>query len=110
MRKQVLAAALLAAAMAAPATAQTPAGATPPAAYDVTEAKKAVAKLADEIEKTFVFPEVAKRYSATLRAKLAAGGYDAITDRVALATAVTADLQAVAPDGHLAMFPSTTQG
>jgi len=109
MRKHVLAAAMLAA-VAVPAMAQTLTVATPPVpaagAYDAVEAKKAVAKLADEIDKTFVFPEVAKRYSAALRAKLAAGGYDGFTDRAALAGAVTADLQAVAPDGHLAMFPS----
>jgi len=37
---------------------------------------------------------------------IGAGGYDGFTDRGALARAVTADLQAVAPDGHLAMFPS----
>lgn len=106
MRKHVLAAAMLAAAVTVPVTAQTPASVTAPATYDAAEAKKAVAKLADEIEKTFVFPEVAKRYSTALRARLAAGAYDGVTDRAALARAVTADLQAVAPDGHLAMFPS----
>lgn len=106
MRKQVLAAVVLAAA-APPAMAQNgaPAPAAEAAAYDAAEAKKAVARLADEIEKNFVFPDVAKRYAAALRAKLAAGGYDAITDAHMLAGAVTADLQAVAPDGHLAMFP-----
>ena len=111
MRKHVLAVAMLAAAVPVPvpamaqAPAQAPASVTAPAGYDAAEAKKAVAKLADEIEKTFVFPDVAKRYSAALRAKLAAGGYDGLNDRAALARAVTADLQAVAPDGHLAMFP-----
>ncbi len=107
MRKHVLAVAMLAA-VALPAMAQTlttaPAAA-PAAPYDAAVAKQAVAKLADEIDTTFVFPDVAKRYSAALRAKLAAGGYDGLTDRAALASAVTADLQAVAPDGHLAMFP-----
>ncbi|MCW4461250.1 S41 family peptidase [Sphingomonas sp. BT-65] len=105
MRKEVLAALALAA-LSPLAMGQT-AAPTPAAApaYDATEAKKAVAKLADELEKNFVFPDVAKRYSAALRAKLAAGGYDGFTDGDALARAVTADLQAVAPDGHLAMFP-----
>lgn len=107
MRKHVLAAAML---VAVPAMAQTLTTVGAPAAdaatYDAAEAKKAVAQLADEIEKTFVFPDVAKRYSAALRAKLAAGAYDGLTDRAALASAVTADLQAVASDGHLAMFPS----
>lgn len=105
MRKEVLAAMALAAVSpfamaqtAAPAPAEAP-------AYDAAEAKKAVAKLADEIETNFVFPDVAKRYAAALRSKLAAGGYDGATNAQALAQAVTADLQAVAPDGHLAMFP-----
>ena len=105
MRNEVLAAVTLAA-LSPLAMAQ--ADAPPPAAapaYDTAEAKKAVAKLADELEKNFVFPEVAKRYAAALRSKLAAGAYDDATDGHALAQAVTADLQAVAPDGHLAMFP-----
>lgn len=105
MRKEVLAAAILAA-LSPPAMAQTatPAPAAAPA-YDAVEAKKAVAKLADEIEKNFVFPDVAKRYAAALRTKLAAGGYDGATDAHDLALIVTDDLQAVAPDGHLAMHP-----
>lgn len=105
MRKEVLAAATLAA-LSPLAMAQTAAPAAPAAtpAYDAVEAKKAIAKLADELEKNFVFPDTAKRYAAALRTKLAAGGYDAVTDSYTLAGVVTADLQAVAPDGHLAMF------
>lgn len=72
-------------------------------AYDPVAARQAIGQLADELEISFVFPDVAKRYAAALRTRLAAGGYDAIRDRAALAAAVTDDLQAVAPDGHLAM-------
>ncbi len=101
MRKHILAAAMLAAA--APlAMAQAPAAEV--AAYDAAEGQKAVAALADAIEARFVLPDVAKRYAAALRTKLAAGGYDRATDARAFALAVTADLQAVASDGHLAMF------
>lgn len=106
MRKEVVVAAALA--MLSPlvmAQNSTPAPAPAAPAYDAAEAKKAVATLADELDKYFVFPEVAKRYSAALRSKLAAGGYDSFSDGAALARAVTADLQAIAPDGHLAMFP-----
>ena len=103
MSKQVLAVAALAA-MAPFAMAQsTPPAAAEAPAYDAATAKKAVVTLADELEKNFVFPDVAKRYAAALRTKLAAGGYDGAGDAYALAQAVTADLQAVAPDGHLAM-------
>lgn len=84
---------------------------TPTAAADEAPAftpalgKQAVAQLAEEIETNFVFPDVAKRYAARLRERLAAGAYDAPTDAAALAQSVTADLQAVAPDGHLRMHP-----
>ncbi len=97
MRKQVMAAAILATlAPAAMAQSDAPAPAAAPA-YDAAAAKAAVATLADELEKNFVFPDTAKRYAAALRTKLAAGGYDGLTDGYALATAVTADLQAIAP-------------
>ncbi|ODP38065.1 S41 family peptidase [Sphingomonas turrisvirgatae] len=75
------------------------------AAFDLTQAKQATSALADQLEKDFVFPDVAKRYAAALRAKLAAGGYDGLSDAESYAKAVTADLQAVAPDGHLKMIP-----
>jgi len=107
MRKEVVVAAALAM-LSTPVLAQSTAPAvTAPAApaFDAAEAKKAVATLADELDKYFVFPDVAKRYSAALRSKLAAGGYDGFTDSTALARAVTADLQAISPDGHLKMFP-----
>lgn len=100
--REVFAAATLAA-LSPLAMAQTAPAPAEVQAYDAAEAKKAVSKLADEIEKNFVFPDVAKRYAAALRTKLAAGGYDGATDAHGLAQAVTEDLQAVAPDGHLAM-------
>ncbi len=106
MRTHVLAAVMLA--TAAPLTmAQAPAPVAETTAYDAAEGKTAVAALADAIEARFVFPDVAKRYGAALRSKLAAGGYDNATDARAFAQAVTADLQAVASDGHLAMFAPT---
>lgn len=99
---------LTAAACAVPVTAQTPVPATVEApAFDPATARAAVTDLANEIEENFVFPDVAKRYAAMLRTKLAAGGYDSFPSRVAFAEAVTADLQAVFPDGHLAMHAST---
>jgi hypothetical protein len=109
MRKEVVAAAalvMLSPLVMAQTVATAPAAAPAAApAYDAVVAKKALAMLADELDKNFVFPDVAKRYSAALRSKLAAGGYDTFTDAAALARAVTADLQAISPDGHLALFP-----
>lgn len=56
--------------------------------------------LADVLAGDFVYPEAAERYAAMLRANAAAGTYDAMTGN-ALAIRLSADLQAVASDGHL---------
>lgn len=63
--------------------------------------RRVILKLADLLEQRFVFPEAGARYAAMLRAKLASGAYDDIRDPDAFGARVTADLQAVAPDGHL---------
>ena len=62
---------------------------------------KTVEDLATKLTDRFFDPEVGKRYAAMLRANEAAGKYDSITDDTAFAKQVTADLQAVAFDGHL---------
>ena len=72
---------------------------------DAAEKRRAVEELATALTDNFVFPDVGVRYAAALRAHLAHGDYDALNDPVAFATRVTADLQAVSPDGHLKLFP-----
>lgn len=57
--------------------------------------------LAVKLTERFVDPDVAQRYAAMLRANAASGKYAAITDDEEFAKQVTADLQAVAFDGHL---------
>lgn len=74
---------------------------SPPAAMDPAERARVVEKLAFELDKTFLFPEVGARYAAMLRANQAAGAYDQLTDPNAFGDKVTADLQALSPDGHL---------
>ena len=69
-------------------------------------ARSVALSLADIVERNFVSAETAGRYASTIRARAAAGAYDRLSGRTALAEALTADLQAVAPDGHLAVFPS----
>jgi hypothetical protein len=65
--------------------------------------------LASELAAGFVFPETGARYAAALKQKLAGGAYASISDPEALAKALTSDLQAVAPDGHLKVFsPAAT--
>jgi hypothetical protein len=80
-----------------PAAASAPA----PAPFNADEAKAVVETLATSLEESFVFPEVGKKYASALRSKLASGGYSSFADSRAFAEAVTADLQAVHPDGHL---------
>lgn len=59
----------------------------------------ALETLAATLEKNYVLPDVGARYAAMLRANIAS--YAAITDRAALGTKITADLQAINRDGHL---------
>ncbi|MBX3563332.1 MAG: S41 family peptidase [Sphingomonas sp.] len=101
MRNLVIALGLLG--LGAPAMAQQAQPQPVAAAFDRKAALDAVAALADALEKRFVFPETARAYAAMLRAKLAAGAYAGIADAETLANTVTADLQAVAADGHLRM-------
>lgn len=65
------------------------------------EARATALSLARMLEEDYVLPDVAMRYGAALRAKAAAGAYDGIASAQDLARALTADLQAVAPDNHL---------
>lgn len=60
--------------------------------------------LARELNDNFVHPDVGARYAAMLKTRLASGAYAGIGDPAALAKALTADLQAVAKDGHLQVF------
>lgn len=91
-------AAALTGAMAAAAPAK-PACASPKQSPADT-ADGAACKLADELEKAFVIPEQGKAYAEALRAHVAAGRYAGLSGEEA-AKLMTADLQAVAADGHL---------
>lgn len=112
-RLALLAAAALSAATAAiaqpPASPPRPGPGNEPAAVAAlpdTDAHRrlVVGRLADTLEENFVFPDVARRYAAMLRAKAASGGYDALGER--FGETVTADLQAIHPDRHLRFGPT----
>lgn len=110
MRRPILAAFLASVAVGAGLPALAQPAPQPPAAeaaspMDAAERKAVIEELAAELRDRFVFPEVGARYAAMLKAKLAAGAYDQITDPEAFGKAVTADLQAVASDGHLKLMP-----
>lgn len=83
--------------------------ATRPALID-TEAHRAeaVQRLATALEENYVFPDFARRYAQTIRAKLLAGGYTNLGEN--FAATVTADLQAVHPDRHLRIGRSPSPG
>ena len=97
-----------------PMTAVTTSSAQTPAATAVasTPRSKTVEDLAAKLVDRFVDPETGLRYAAMLRANNAAGKYDAIASDEDFAKQVTADLQAVAFDGHLKVFvqPKDQQG
>lgn len=109
MRTLPLSLLLLAASVAIPAAAalaQTAAPAPAPAPatpFDAAAGREAVAALAARLEEDFLFPDKGAAYAAMLRANLASGRYDTSASAEAFAKAVTADLQAVFPDRHLAV-------
>jgi hypothetical protein len=93
----------MACAQAAPQGQSGPEAASSP--FDAQAADSVIAKLADELEANFVFPDVATRYAAMLREKRASGAYRQFASAEAFAEAVTRDLQAVHQDRHLRLHP-----
>lgn len=85
-------------AAAPPAPTATPAPVMPMSA---AERGLVIEDLAKALEADFLFPDVGARYGAMLRANLKSGAYEGLTDPAAFGERVTADLQAVAKDGHL---------
>ncbi len=93
---RILPALLLAAGMAA-----GPILASPPAyAADEASADAVAEKYAALLERDYVYPETGRRYAAAIRAGIKAGRYKALSGP-ALGEAIDADVNAVAPDGHL---------
>jgi hypothetical protein len=88
---------LVVALMGAPAQAPSGPGAPIDRATRVRVIEGAIAKL----DADYVFPDVAKRMADSLRARLARGAYDTVTDGATFAGALTRDLRAVSHDRHL---------
>jgi hypothetical protein len=84
----------------APADGQAP-GPEATTPLEAAERRAVVEALAERLEARFVFPDTGRKYAQTLRANLAAGAYETLTDPVAFASKLTDDLQAVSPDRHL---------
>jgi hypothetical protein len=93
------------------AQASAPAAAPAPVApVSAAERKAVVEQMAKALEDNFAIPEVGVKYAAVLRANLAAGVYDGLTDPAELGKRVTADLQAVFKDTHLRLAPASAFG
>ena len=80
-----------------PASPQMPAD----VAITADVARRTATDLADNLAEGYVFPDVAQRYAAMLRANAERGAYDGFTSGRALAERLTADLREVSPDNHL---------
>lgn len=66
-----------------------------------SEIRAAVSELADLMETSYVFPDVAQRYAAHLRTRLNSGAYDNAADCAALAQSLQTELRGVQDDAHL---------
>jgi hypothetical protein len=84
-----------------PAAAQPGAATLPP--LDDGRRAAIVDSVTAAIDSVYVFPDVASSMIADVRARLAAGGYDAITQPEAFADRLTNDLRAICHDRHLAV-------
>ena len=92
MLNRIAALAITALACALPARAQP---------VDKAEMQAVIAKADEELNQRYIFPDRAAEAGAKIKAALAAGDYDAITDPKAFADRLTADLQAVTHDKHM---------
>lgn len=101
--RSVLVAAMLGGAVGACADERPAAPETPVATPDVSGREVAM-RLADMIERRYVYPEIGKDYAQLLRGNADAGEYDALSGK-RLADRLRADLQALHPDAHLAVVP-----
>src|SRR5262245_21402572 len=68
---------------------------------DDSARRDVVESLSRALSDVYVFADVGKQYADSLRARLAAGTYDSLTDDAAFADRLTSDLQALHPDKHL---------
>jgi hypothetical protein len=80
---------------------------TPPAAASVEKAERAavVQAAAKALRDGYVFPDVGEQAAKAIESALTAGTYDTLSEPPAFAERLTADLQAVAHDKHLRVFP-----
>ncbi len=76
----------------------------PPALLDAARRSAIVEKIASEIAERYLFPEDGEEMAGLLRANHRDGEYDSLETTGELARRLTADLQSVRRDGHLAVL------
>src|SRR5687768_15150398 len=82
-------------------SAQQPPQAQPDRTIDAAMRTAVIETLIKELNETYVFPEMAKKMEADVRARVAAHEYDSLVGARAFAEKLTADLQGVSKDKHL---------
>lgn len=98
--------ALTAPALSADAPTALPSAATSASAgLSPTDQREVLEQLAEVLAGRFADADAGRRYAARLREQAAREAYAKLADPAAFGEAVTADLQAVAPDGHLRLAP-----
>jgi hypothetical protein len=70
------------------------------AAIDPAKKQAVIDEIAGLFNKSYIFPETAKKVEEALRAKLAAGAFDAASDAASFARAVSAVILEVSKDRH----------
>ena len=68
---------------------------------DAARRRRVVEGAIAQLERYYVFPDVAKRMGDAIRAKLAAGAYDSYANGMSFALRLTEDLREVSKDKHL---------
>jgi hypothetical protein len=91
---------------AGPGRAQVIIGGEPPPdrAIDAAERGEVIDNLLKELDKSYVYPETAKKMEEAIRARQKNGDYDEVASAAAFAKALTDHLQEVSKDKHLRVF------
>src|SRR4051812_47244812 len=97
---------LVLALVAAPAAAQPPLVDDKDFPIDAAERDRVLDRLAQELKDAYVFPEVAEKMAAHIKARRP--GYEKISSGPELARKLTEDLQAISKDKHLRVRASAT--
>src|SRR5690242_3441547 len=69
--------------------------------FEKVKAHQAIEELAKQLQENFIYPKIGKAYADMLRTKVEKGAYSRFKSSEEFARVVTADLQAVHPEGHL---------